>query len=135
MCRAMAGPTSRIARVGAVFASGKKSSASVGSMSLSEISSGNGFPLGTRLNCGCDFDWGRMNGLEGRAGTEEADGEGHREDEGDGVVAGDPEPDEEEENKSSEERLELIPVVDVEIFRLCEWSVVLLGMVVIVGRD
>lgn len=50
--RAIAGPTRRMALVGAASASGKKRSASVGSMSFREIGceEGKGFPRGTRLN-------------------------------------------------------------------------------------
>lgn len=90
----------------------------MGSMSFNEMSSGNGFPRGTRLNWHADDDgvlWDDCDDeREGRSDEEE--GEGHREEEGDGVVAGETESEDDEENKSSE-RLELI-AVEREMFRL-----------------
>jgi len=107
MCRAIAGPTRRIARDGSALASGKKRRASVGSMSFKDTSSGNGAPRGTRLN---RHAW---------VGVD--DGEGQREEEGDGVVMDDaPSESEGEEKRSSANvalRLE-IPV-DADVLRLC----------------
>src|SRR5712691_7132758 len=107
MCRAMAGPTRRIALVGSALASAKKRRASVGSISLSDISSGNGMPRGTSLNR--------------HVVVAEDGGEEQREGDGDGVVTDDaPSESEDEEKRSSDSvELKLEMPVDVEVFRLC----------------
>ena len=106
MCRAIAGPTRRIARVGSALALGKKRRASVGSISFSDTSSGKGAPRGTRLNRHVE--------------APEDVGEEEREDEGDGVVTDDAPSESEDEEKRSSEGVELrleIPA-DADEFRL-----------------
>jgi len=106
MCRAIAGPTRRIARDGSALASGKKRRASVGSISFKDTSSGNGAPRGTRLNR--------------HVGVGVDDGEEQREEEGDGVVMDDaPSESEDEEKRSSNVAPRLEIPVDADVFRLC----------------
>jgi hypothetical protein len=111
MCLAIAGPTRRIAREGSVLASGKKRRASVGSISLRDMSSGNGAPRGTRLNMH----------LEAREDV----GEEQREEEGDGVVTDDAPSQSEEAEKRSSDSVDTS--VDADVFRLCADTGILRG--------